>query len=601
MTNSIKNIQVTYSRTREAYDHKPTDQEYNKMVFEKKTATPEVMLADLISGASTAPIFNKDIIKSKERTNDNFVGSQYWFVDIDFDVNHPNLDYLMLEFTGHDDLRPTFAYSTVTNKVYVIASEYNTSGVASRSVVKRYRLVYVSDRVIYGKERCNAIAAHIRNSVNNLLNSDDHGYDAVHKLDIDTCSDSPVQMMHGNGRPEKMYNQTYLFWNDATKKFVNPNKTKDKKWFEEHTVDEKGNELMLHTTSLDNIGGVEADLTNRIYSFSDAEIDEWMKEYPSKHTEDLRMAKNGVAEASDDIMSMFSMGMQTMLMTNDNNYTLVDELMAKGFESITEYTGKTACNGVVTVLEDYVDPSIVVFIKRKGKKTERICIQQGSRSTALFGIACRTWYMIMDDDHYTNKADRVLFNVLWYNKYFIDNTLEPIERREIFNIVRDALSRTKEQLVEGMTVKRVKKGKKVKGASGYKVNDNAAKGTRKQIRANLDTDCTHKAIQLAMSNVFDRDGKLKVTTVTRELKDMFDRGELLDVTGRPRKKTICYSTVSDYFVELGLIEKKKKVDKNLSKLNVNMTIEEIMDTLGCGKSSAYNYKAQLRHNEKLNK
>lgn len=141
--------------------------------FEKHNITVEQFITFVDRGHIYTPIYNSDIITSKDRKNENFVGTNIVSIDVDkSDIS----TYEVQRALKKNSIEPTFIYNTLSHN-----KEKN--GV----ICERYRLGYIFNKCLSQGEFY-ATSKVMVDKVKEVLGD---------KVEIDSCSISPNQLYFG--------------------------------------------------------------------------------------------------------------------------------------------------------------------------------------------------------------------------------------------------------------------------------------------------------------------------------------------------------------------------------------------------------------------
>lgn len=159
---------------------------------------------------------NKGGMKMQMKADMFYEGCQCFFVDIDYTKYESVEDYI-----GALTLKPTVVYMSYSDNVYKIDSKqkqnpkYNPNrGIKSR----RFRLCYVFNEIIYGKENFKTISSAINKMVE----------DSTHEVVQDDCGKSMSQYFNGSMNKEvyvsgcvyeitDFTNNTHIYYNESPK------------------------------------------------------------------------------------------------------------------------------------------------------------------------------------------------------------------------------------------------------------------------------------------------------------------------------------------------------------------------------------------------
>lgn len=148
-----------------SYSEKPIGKDISSMTFFYEELTIEDFLFHLISGHSYCGVFkNEGILTIKQKRDSNYIGSQV----IGIDVDHTSLK--IDDFIGKLDHKPSFYYTTYNN------SDENP----------RFRLIYVFDEMIEGKDHYKMVSKSIMDSIEKSVGEK-----------VDDCSSKCSQYFNG--------------------------------------------------------------------------------------------------------------------------------------------------------------------------------------------------------------------------------------------------------------------------------------------------------------------------------------------------------------------------------------------------------------------
>lgn len=148
-----------------SYGEKPIGKDISSMTFFYEELTMEDFLFHLITGHSYCGIFkNEGILTIKQKRDSNYIGSQV----IGIDVDHTSLS--IDDFIGKLDKKPSFYYTTYNN-----SDEH-----------PRFRLIYVFDEMIEGKENYKMVSKSIMDTIETSVGEK-----------VDDCSSKSSQYFNG--------------------------------------------------------------------------------------------------------------------------------------------------------------------------------------------------------------------------------------------------------------------------------------------------------------------------------------------------------------------------------------------------------------------
>lgn len=146
------------------FDAKPSSNDYSKMRFNQTQINVEQLQFYVRNGYSFTNLFNKESISIKEKTINNYIGTQCVFIDID------NSSLYMEDAYDKISLKPTLSYTTFSNT----------------QDKHKYRFVYVLSKVI-GLNEHRSFVTYISSLLKNELN-----------ITIDNASLNVNQLFNGS-------------------------------------------------------------------------------------------------------------------------------------------------------------------------------------------------------------------------------------------------------------------------------------------------------------------------------------------------------------------------------------------------------------------
>lgn len=400
-------ISIQASRTVNFYDHKPTNSEYGLMQFEKHCfASVSEMLYDVSIGRSLTGVFTKDTLSAKERNTNNFVGTQFFFIDIDDDDQHATLKALMSKLEG-TPLCPSFAYTTTNHLVYIVNGDNNGGPLKDWTYLGRYRLVYVMNEVINGIDNCNAVATYLYNEVGKALG-----------INLDAHSKSGMQMMHGNGvQPSDGSNHFYMNWDG--KRYV------------------KGEATFGNPTQT-----IDTRLYNYTFSFSEDELKELVEKYATESRKSPKTQENGLRTDSTDEDLM-----RELEKFDTDEAMLSYHILNDGWRAADKaYVEFDACKSYA-VLPDGINPVINCTFCKDYEGTPKVVkrVDGTGRRNLLYSVACKARY-----NSQTHSAVDVYLNLVWYTLNNIDNSDGQINRNYLVRTTNSVMAIEWDSLVSNL-------------------------------------------------------------------------------------------------------------------------------------------------------
>lgn len=564
---------ISLSATDKGYDHKPIQgtADYWEMSFSTYcNANLEFMVQYIKEGRSLAGIYTQNKMKSSERTTDKFVGTQFFFIDIDFDIKHKTLGSLIHEFDKHQDIFPTLAYTTTNHMMYLLAEEKD--GETVTTPICRYRLVYVTREVIKGVENCCAFAEYLADRVKKFIG-----------VEVDPCSKHKNQMMHGNGVPAGRTTQYYAYMDPEENKLrLGDDKKGGVKWIKENIFKDKDESGWLEmfdgcfgTTSVSNLPTVEVMPFDVYYDVSEADLEQWRKDYPCVNRKSTRTQGNGQGK---DFTGMFSPELQREL-----SETAVDGDVLRHFQML----GWKPCLAPVqdsgstfTRTQDGFDSRIKSKMVKGGKY---VMYSDGDkrRVKVLPTIATKARY-----NSPTHCADDVLLTLIWCSINIIDNSDGAITRTALLEKTYWAMSIEMDDMITYM--KEHFKSKEV-------YINNSVEGDRRVEYKRLQKSNSNDYVSAAAEELLSEGKKVTVNSVHNRLQEYSMNGVTFTTfygkpCGVPARPTVHKS-----LVRLGYIEESKKREEELmNSITPDMSAKTVMNILGCKKTKAYEILNQLR-------
>ena len=171
-------MQINVSLSKTKHDRKPTAREWARMTYKYKYIDIMDFCNAILNGYAFTSVFKYGEFTTKQKTKENFKGTQIISIDIDNALSSTSLQ----DFINECHTKPTLSYITPSH----LKEDENGE------VHARFRLIYVCDAIITDVATYKALYKEIYNGIPQTLL--DHGKKE------DFCGQSPFQQFAGNSK-----------------------------------------------------------------------------------------------------------------------------------------------------------------------------------------------------------------------------------------------------------------------------------------------------------------------------------------------------------------------------------------------------------------